>query len=434
MIYSGSHWPRVLTLALCCGLSATAQALDISAIVGYSAEYNDNPLRLPTGGESEIIHRPLVNLSVGHDDRNLSADANYRTYRRIHSKSDGRDDTVVEGTGSLNWVSSRDVLELQVSNTETVRTLSAQENDGPDNRQQVSRSTGSATLRLPGFANQYFTLASAASVIDAERSNTNSTRYIQDLRYNIPLINEGVFSIGIGHTDVDFDNQSVPDYTQETASVLLTSSRGSISYSVNFALTEVDLEGPLDTLDLETGSIDLAWARSADTSISFRVSRSVSDNSLGREFRTTGENFRDEFIDNSSTNALFIEERAAVTLQTRVGRNQVAFQVAAYDTDYVEFDVNDEERLSLSLNVSRELTGRLRMGFRAAYADLDFLAIDRVDTDTDVDVNFKYTSNPKLEFGLSLGYFERNSDLFSIPDIDGYSAIFSVNYRLLGRG
>ena len=254
------------------------------------------------------------------------------------------------------------------------------------------------------------------------------------MRYNIPLINEGVFSIGIGHTDVDFDNQSVPDYTQETASVLLTSSRGSISYSVNFALTEVDLEGPLDTLDLETGSIDLAWARSADTSISFRVSRSVSDNSLGREFRTTGENFRDEFIDNSSTNALFIEERAAVTLQTRVGRNQVAFQVAAYDTDYVEFDVNDEERLSLSLNVSRELTGRLRMGFRAAYADLDFLAIDRVDTDTDVDVNFKYTSNPKLEFGLSLGYFERNSDLFSIPDIDGYSAIFSVNYRLLGRG
>lgn len=423
------------TTAVLVGLTAgsVAHALETQFGVGYSAEYNDNPARVAGSGVAEIIHRPTANLALSHEQSNLVADVSYRAYRTMHTKSEFSDDTTVEGTGRLTWLSSREVLKLEAANSESVRTLSALEQDTPENRQQVGQRSGSATLRLGSFANHFVTAEAKVELVDAGVSATNSTRYIQDVRYNIPLTNEGNLSFGATRTDVDFKEAGSPDYEVQALSMNLQSSLNKFIYGLAYSYNEVEREGGREDLDLNTGNFNLTWVRSESTSVSLELSREVNDNTLESPFASTGVNFRNEFIDNSELNEVFVQEQATLSFSTQLSRYQVTASASVSDLDYLDLDDRDEERRTASLRISRGLTPRLEASLQAYIKEFDFTGLDRTDDEVDVSLDFGYRANRKLNLGLNLGYYQRDQDITNLPNADGYAIIFTINYQILGQ-
>ncbi len=393
---------------------------------GYSAEYVDNAAFVPSEETSDIIHRPRLALSTAQEIQRLRLDANYTVEEEIYQDSQFGDTSIIEGRGSLNWLSPREIFTANVSNSRSERLISSSDRNTPDNRQVIDQSTAFVQAKFGSFGNQYISSAVEYEEVSAKKSDTNSSRESVSVGYWFPRGEDSIMGFEATRMEVDFDDPASVDYSSDSLRFSFRRDFHPVSVAVELGVAEIDRSRGREDFDQNTVSVEASWDLRERTSLSFAYRRGIEDNTLNQPLLDFG-TLQQPIVDNSGLNEIFVDTRKTIGISTEFGRYKVRGSLEISDIDYREA-LSDEERRGLSLEISRAFSPRLTGRLTGYASESEFLDADRETEDMDLELSLSYQANPKLDVSLGASRFSRDDGLTVDSDIEALAIVLSVNY------
>ena len=123
-------------------------ALEWEVDAGYEARYSTNSDQVRSDEVEQWIHTPRAAIAAIHESNVIDFEADYAGERRIYEEDEGGrfdDESVVTGSGALNWHVVRDRLIVGAEHYRTESTINARNSNSPQNRQESQRVTGRIT-------------------------------------------------------------------------------------------------------------------------------------------------------------------------------------------------------------------------------------------------------------------------------------------------
>jgi hypothetical protein len=424
------HLPRISAILVASIVAASAQALEITANVGYQAEYTDNTEQTPDDEINEWIQSPEATLLVNHDGPSTFVEVDYRARREIHQEVSSLDQTIVDGNALLTWQAIANRLKFDVSNTRTQTTIDSRGQDVQDNLQVTNTAQGGATLTLDSFGNQRFELGYHFADVNADKTSTDSQRQLGDASYVIPISSEQRVQLNGSITDVNFEESAASDFVSREGDVQYVYDGDVLDVDMRIGYTVVDLQDLNDTQGT-TGDISIVWSATGATHLTVSYSRAIDDGAVDADMGIPqfGENFDNS---NSDLTQPYTIDEANLSLDTQLGHNDVELIGYYRDQNYDSIDRNQDTtggRLVFSRKLRPTLTARL-------FGDIsktDYQDQGQRDDDLRSALELEWTRWRRLTVSGSAAYTRRNSNLAGV-EFREWSGTIRIMYTVLGQG
>lgn len=418
-----------LSISLAAPMAMPVLALEITSQVAYSYERNDNSSLTATQEENGTVHTPSLQLGVSHEDTTLDVGIDYTASREYFDEEEFDDNTIIDGTGYLTWNVLPERLIFDLRNERSERTIDAELQNTPDNRQTVSETTANIEYNQPLFAGHILTIEAGAQEYTTNETDNDSSGENYSVSYTVPLGLQSNVGVIYTNDDTNFDAEDGIDYSSESVQLFFNNTTGAFSLQAAVGNTDVEQEGA-PGFDAVTGNLNFGYTISDTSNVTLDIGRTVDDNSLGSGLIPTG-TINEQLVDNSGLNEVFTDTRASVGYTAAVGRYNIALQ--AYQSE-VKFEnvPQNEERQGANIQITRQFSSRLSAAISLAQNEYEFTDTDRTDTVYDAEFRVDYQANPRLNMNLVYGYFDRDSSADDTNDAEVRTVLFTVSYILLG--
>jgi len=399
----------VTTLGLLLAVDRVTLAADVDYDLRTGAIYSDNVRRSATMEEDQTIARVGFGLTVDHKTRRfgfqLRSNLDYNHYL------DNAFDNEVVGAASgdlnfmlvenlLNWVATDRFGKLQTDpflpDTEANRGNFNSFATGPDLvvgfGQRMSLNIG-ARYRTDSF----------------ETRDTDNDTGSVSIALSRALSPNRSISISGTYQDVDYDDNFLnSDYEVRAAYLSFDSQISKGNVSVSIGANEVDIQN--ETLDGTLANVSFSRELTPRTSIRLDYDQRYSDSGdIFRRFQDAGFDFGDT-RDIPGEGEPFESRAFSAYIGYDYGGNDYYFRASSDVEDYDSSNTLERRRNSFGLGVSRRLGGTWRVSASGRIANLDYDNVSREDDDLSISLGVSRQLSRTLYLDFRVRYVDRSSD------------------------
>jgi hypothetical protein len=420
-------------LAMIC---AHAHAFDLTVQAGYGAEYTNNTAQTANNEVGEWIQTPQMTVSAAEEGPSLSALANYNVSRQIHQKDTFNDQTNPVGSGQLTWRAIADRLTFDLSSASTLSTINSQASNVQTNQQVVNTTTAGATLTVPGFSNHLIDLRYAASLYNANSTNTDSQTQTGTASYIVPLSTKDRIQLNASVGDTKYNSSQSPDYISQSGNLQYVRGGDWIELDTQVGYTVFDQQQGAKNVSGTTGDVKLTWHASEATTVNASYTRSLQSQSQNI---TTGiPSFGQTVTDNTNTTTPYTLDATSLGLSTKLGPNTIDQRGYIEDQKYENGTLTspatqpDQNTKGVKLVLGRALRPTLRGRIFVNYSKVDYKGSSNQDN-YDAGLRLDWTRWRNLTVSAGTEYSKRTSDVAS-QEYNEWMGTISLMYMLVGKG
>ena len=407
-------------------LSPCAWSLEVTAAVQATSEYTTNTARTEDNEIEEWIHQPGINIGANHAGAAVTFEGDYSYVRRIYEEDVFDDENTTTGSARLVWQAIPQRLDFTVANSRvesTERSFAAQTQD---NRQVVSYTEVGPTLRFQPRPGDQLLLEYRYIDVNAEETDTNSERHNGDLSYLLGLSSNRTVTFVGNYSDIDYDNEFVPDAESWTGMVGYSQTASDLDLSASVGYSSFERDGDLDTVDGGVYDLDLTWRADGSTTVSLRASRGIQDQSSNL---TNDVSFDEPINEDTDLNEVFTETRGEVSISHAFGRTNVTLRAYASEEDYEDV-ARDSDRIGVSLSLNRNLSPRTTFSADVDFANREYDQIGDEQDELRARIEFRHRLGRRLALTWGVRYEDRDADV--TESYDELIGMVQLSYTVLG--
>ncbi len=411
------------TTVLGCLYCLPVQAIEFAGSANLNSEYTSNTLRTEDSEIGEWIHQPGFAISASQDSTSWSLDAHYRYLRRLYQKDFWDNESITTGTGSARWFALPQRLDFFVSHTRSESSISARQVQTRDNRQVVSSTQAGSTLRFhPGGNIDSLQFQYAYEDTQSSNTQTGSKRHSGTVNYTALTWPTSSIQMRATHSDINYTG-IFPDANTTIATLIYSKTIRKFSGSLTFGHNWYDRDDRGKTDD-STYDVVFLWRNSENSRLELNASHAIVDRSTNLSGNP------DSVNENTGVNAAFNETRGRLSYTQKWGRTSLTLGMDWAKQEYAADVPLDNERIGLSLGLSRELTRSTSVSFDTNLGKRDF--IDQGDEQDDIRVRFRvnHEIGPTISFNWGLNYMQQKST--STNSFDEWRVTIALRYTFLG--
>lgn len=409
-----------LALVIATGLFIPAPAIaQLGLTASASAEYMDNPRRLPGKDEQDTRYNTTLAATLQRQTRRFDTAINYSVNRQDNVNDVLNDISRVDGNGLLAWKAIPDFLTWNLSNTRSNQVILIAEPDTPDNRQIVDITSTGPSFSVPLGNSTFANFSADYSLVSFEVSELQEHKRNS---YNFALsrfVSRGMIaSFRTSFTGTSFDQPFVPDYSFFNYSLNLQLDRE--VYQFNAEIGEYHTERAGQDTSYPTYSLSGIFQVNSRLEISGDFSRRVEDlisdinnqSVVNQFFQDSGPELGQTFGNSNAPNffesetmsigATYTMESAA-NFGLRYSRNQRSGVGALGE--------QNDERLAASLSLLLPQIPRLSLNASAAMSVIDFSSEGTTQNRLDLRVGGSYRLGERLNLTFAYIDNDQTSDL-----------------------
>lgn len=403
---------KISTIVILGALAAPqATALEYEVNFGYVAERTDNIARSLEDEESDIIHRPQLNVAVEHSAPKLDLAANYNAERRIFSEDVFDDENVVSGLLELAWRPFSQNVEFRATNSRIESAINQVDADTQDNRQVLESTTVGPFIRIPVGSGDAIEASYLWEAFDADQTENNGIRHQANLGYVLALSPETRWSFAIAGSQTQLEDPLSPDIELISGSIGYNSA--SQSYDIEASVGFAEITRTLGREDVSGAiyNIDLVYFLSSNRSISLTANRGFNDGT--RRARPDADFVREiddlELVDDTDINELSEDTSVEIAYSHAFGRNELQLFGSQFDSEFEDVE-RDRELQRAGVSLDRRLNRTTNLSLFLDFSRRDFAEIDGEEEDIRVGLTTNWQASPKLSLNAGIRHVERDSD------------------------
>lgn len=431
-----SGLPRyVLALVAACN-SVDVFALDYAVRAGYRGEYTNNVRQSSVDEESDVIHRPQIDLALLHDSPELALGMDYQIQRRIYQDEAFDDETLLQGSANALWAVLPRRLELYGTHQRSETRIRTRDEATPTNLQESEESAAGATLILPSFSNHALRLGYEYSATGFEQTRNDSKRQKANATYVMPFSSTDTLSLSGLFERVNFDEPFAPDYDSATGSFAYERDTVQMSTRLSIGYQSIDRELDRDTVEGIVGEVSLLRRFPGGSAIGVMYSQDFRDNSINQAtflFDNAGDaNAADGFVGDTDINEVYEEKRLALTYDTPFGVNSLGIVLEGTRQEYEEANERDVETWGARVQIGRSIRSTLDGHLSAEYRYSEYPLSREENEEAQADIGLAWRWSPRLNVGLDIYYLWRVQRRTIESEVEDWGAGITLSYLLFG--
>jgi hypothetical protein len=410
--------------------SSPATAIDFGVDLFAEAAYTDNTTRVERNKESEVILTPGIAVAASHAGPDLNLDLDYSVERQIYQEDFYSDETVSTGTADLLWNALPNRLDLNINHSRTQSARRAAAVDTPNNRQEITNTSAGPTLRFNPRGEDELQFQFMYGDRKYSETDTDSTTETSTARYILQLSPLNSLTLQGSRSDVEYDNQFIPDLEYETVQATWARQTRDVTLSLMGGRTSTKRTMNRDDVDGGIGELSIDWALAPGTSLNITGARDIRDQA---EQLSSGGTIDDQLFDvNSGFGEVFYSTRAEVSLSHEFNStNSLELGVFSDDEDFDDA-LFDQESRGATLTYTRQLNRAVLAGLNLGVSKQDFS--DENDEKeirrAGIFTNWSATRSVSFDFEVAYRDEDNKSPLFS-RTYDEWRGVVRVTYTPL---